>query len=38
MTTSVTDNSWQNAPPLVRIAASQRGGTRGAQIWGVTGK
>ena len=30
------DNSWQNAPPLAQIAASQQGGTRGAQVWGVT--
>jgi hypothetical protein len=36
MTTPITDPSWQNAPPLVRIAASQQGGTRGAQIWGIT--
>ena len=36
MTTSVTDNSWQDAPPLVQIAASQQGGPRGAQVWGVT--
>ena len=34
----ITDNSWQNAPPLVQIAASQQGGTRGAQIWGITEK
>jgi hypothetical protein len=32
----ITDPSWQNAPPLVRIAASQQGGTGGAQIWGIT--
>jgi hypothetical protein len=30
------DNSWQDAPPLTQIAASQQGGTRGAQVWGVT--
>jgi hypothetical protein len=36
--TPITDPSWQNAPPLVRIAASQQGGTRGAQIWGITEK
>ena len=28
--------SWNNAPPLLQIAASQQGGTRGAQVWGVT--
>ena len=26
------DKSWQNAPPLWQIAASQQGGTRGAQV------
>ena len=26
---------WQNAPTFTRIAASQQGGTRGAQFWGV---
>jgi hypothetical protein len=31
-----SDNSWYNAPPLSQIAASQQGGTRGAQVWGVT--
>src|SRR5437667_41667 len=35
-TTPIIDPSWQNAPPLVQIAASQQGGTRGAQIWGIT--
>ena len=28
--------SWNNAPPLLQIAASQQGGTRGAQVWGIT--
>src|ERR1044072_979456 len=28
--------SWNNAPPLLQIAASQQGGSRGAQLWGVT--
>ena len=27
--------SWQNAPVLTRITASQQGGSRGAQLWGV---
>ena len=27
--------SWQNAPTLTRITASQQGGSRGAQLWGV---
>jgi hypothetical protein len=26
---------WQNAPTLTRLAASQQGGNRGAQLWGV---
>lgn len=26
---------WENAPGLTRIAASQQGGTRGAQLWGI---
>jgi hypothetical protein len=26
---------WENAPSLTRIAASQQGGTRGAQLWGI---
>lgn len=30
------DKSWLNAPPMTAIAASQQGGTRGAQVWGVT--
>jgi hypothetical protein len=30
------DPSWYNAPPLLQIAASQQGGARGAQLWGVT--
>jgi hypothetical protein len=27
--------SWQNAPVLGKLTASQRGGDRGAQLWGV---
>ncbi len=27
--------SWQNAPVLVKLTASQQGGNRGAQFWGV---
>ncbi|HWS53304.1 MAG TPA: hypothetical protein VN228_04235 [Pyrinomonadaceae bacterium] len=27
---------WQNAPSFVQIAASQQGGSRGAQLWGLT--
>ena len=30
------DKSWYNAPRLMQIAASQQGGSRGAQVWGVT--
>lgn len=26
---------WQNAPQLNKLAASQQGGSRGAQLWGV---
>ena len=26
---------WQNAPVLTKLAASQQGGNRGAQLWGV---
>jgi phospholipase C len=26
---------WNNAPPLALVAASQQGGSRGAQLWGV---
>ena len=36
MAATVTDNSWGNAPPMFQIAASQQGGTRGAQVWGAT--
>jgi hypothetical protein len=28
--------NWDNAPALQTIAASQQGGTRGAQLWGIT--
>jgi hypothetical protein len=31
-----SDPSWYDAPPLLQIAASQQGGARGAQAWGVT--
>jgi hypothetical protein len=27
--------AWQNAPTLTKLAASQQGGSRGAQLWGV---
>jgi hypothetical protein len=27
--------SWQNAPTLTKLTASQQGGNRGAQLWGV---
>jgi hypothetical protein len=30
------DPSWYDAPRLLAIAASQQGGSRGAQVWGVT--
>ena len=26
---------WQNAPTLNKLTASQQGGNRGAQLWGV---
>ena len=26
---------WQNAPSFVQVAASQQGGNRGAQLWGL---
>ena len=28
-------HGWQNAPQLNKLAASQQGGSRGAQLWGV---
>ena len=28
--------SWQNAPRLNKLTASQQGGNRGAQLWGIT--
>ncbi|GAA0650282.1 alkaline phosphatase family protein [Brevundimonas lenta] len=31
----VGHNPWNGAPPLTMIAASQQGGSRGAQLWGV---
>ena len=31
----VAPNSWNNAPALAVIAASQQGGPRGAQLWGI---
>jgi hypothetical protein len=30
--------NWNGAPPLTNIAACQQGGTRGAQLWGITRK
>ena len=36
MTTPITDPSWaERAAAGVQIAASQQGGTRGAQLWGI---
>ena len=29
------DPGWQNAPALNKLTASQQGGSRGAQLWGV---
>ena len=34
----MADQSWNNAPRLMQIAASQQGGSRGAQVWGLTDK
>ncbi len=31
----VGTNPWDGAPPLSLVAASQQGGSRGAQLWGV---
>ncbi|WP_426043982.1 alkaline phosphatase family protein [Caulobacter sp. DWR3-1-2] len=31
----VASNGWNGAPPLAAIAASQQGGSRGAQLWGI---
>ena len=36
MASLAADKSWYDAPPLNQIAASQQGGQRGAQVWGVT--
>ena len=36
MVTPPPDKSWMNAPPLSAIAATQQGGPRGAQVFGVT--
>ncbi len=40
MTNGTTQGSgyqpWQGAPSFVQIAASQQGGNRGAQLWGLT--
>jgi hypothetical protein len=36
MAAPASDTSWQNAPPLSQIAATQQGGSRGAQVFGVT--
>ena len=30
-----TDASWENAPALNKLTASQQGGSRGAQLWGA---
>jgi hypothetical protein len=29
------NQGWQNTPQLNKLAASQQGGNRGAQLWGV---
>lgn len=29
--------AWQNAPAVTKLTASQQGGTRGAQLWGIRG-
>jgi hypothetical protein len=34
--TGWTGPNWDGAPKLLNIAASQQGGTRGAQLWGIT--
>jgi phospholipase C len=33
--TGWSPGGWSNSPPLQTIAASQQGGSRGAQLWGV---
>ena len=32
---SNVSQAWQNAPTLTKLTASQQGGSRGAQLWGV---
>jgi len=32
---SKVNQGWQNAPTLTKLTASQQGGSRGAQLWGV---
>lgn len=34
--TGWTGPNWDGAPPLINICACQQGGTRGAQLWGIT--
>ena len=34
--TAWSEPSWGGAPRLVNVAACQQGGSRGAQVWGVT--
>lgn len=31
----VVVSPWNGAPPLTQVAASQQGGSRGAQLWGI---
>src|SRR5205807_7461143 len=35
MPSNTPSKGWQNAPALNKLTASQQGGSRGAQLWGV---
>src|ERR1043166_7069403 len=35
MPSKTPSKGWQNAPALNKLTASQQGGSRGAQLWGV---
>ena len=35
MSATTIKSGWQNAPKLNKLTASQQGGNRGAQLWGV---
>jgi len=35
MSATTIKSGWQNAPKLNKLTASQQGGSRGAQLWGV---